>query len=184
MAFKNLIYEAKRKRIQKTKIRTHRMMPASHWASSGAARRRRRRRRGTKTLDVGGWQVVVADGHAVLPEGMTHLPHCAFRRGASLVSVAFPRSLVSIGIFAFDGCSSLVSIDLPAGLISIGSSAFYGCSSLSSVTFPVGLTSIGHGAVARCSSSWDLAAPSSEASCPEYACSAASAAARSLDSSS
>ena len=26
---------------------------------------------GSETLDVGGWQVVVTDGHAVLPEGMT-----------------------------------------------------------------------------------------------------------------
>ena len=34
---------------------------------------------GSETLDVGGWQVVVTDGHAVLPEGMTHLPDRAFR---------------------------------------------------------------------------------------------------------
>ena len=52
---------------------------------------------GSETLDVGGWQVVVTGGHAVLPEGMTHLPDEAFQHRASLVSVACPSSLVSIG---------------------------------------------------------------------------------------
>ena len=59
------------------------------------------------SLDVGGWQVVVTDGHAVLPEGMTHLPAWAL----------FNRTpLVSIGSSAFEGCFSLVSVDLPASL--------------------------------------------------------------------
>ena len=74
---------------------------------------------GSETLDVGGWQVVVADGHVVLPEGMTHLPDKAFQDRTPLVSVAFPRSLASIGSSAFEGCSSLSSIDLPAGLVAI-----------------------------------------------------------------
>ena len=55
-------------------------------------RRRRAAPPGSETLDVGGWQVVVTDGHAVLPEGMTHLPDRAFRHRTSLVSVACPRS--------------------------------------------------------------------------------------------
>ncbi|EOD40061.1 hypothetical protein EMIHUDRAFT_121994 [Emiliania huxleyi CCMP1516] len=54
-------------------------------------RRRRAAPPGSETLDVGGWQVVVTDGHAVLPEGMTHLPDRAFRHRTSLVSVACPR---------------------------------------------------------------------------------------------
>ncbi|EOD22363.1 hypothetical protein EMIHUDRAFT_240476 [Emiliania huxleyi CCMP1516] len=42
--------------------------------------------------------VVVTDGHAVLPEGMTHLPAWAL----------FNRTpLVSIGSSAFEGCFSL-----------------------------------------------------------------------------
>ena len=45
---------------------------------------------GFETLDVGGWQVVVTDGHAVLPEVMTHLPDGAFQGRTSLVSVACP----------------------------------------------------------------------------------------------
>ena len=37
---------------------------------------------------MGGWQVVVTDGHAVLPEGMTRVPDGAFFNRTSLVSVA------------------------------------------------------------------------------------------------
>ena len=114
---------------------------------------------GSETLEVGGWQVVVADGHAVLPEGMTHLPDDAFRGRASLVSVAFSSSLVSIGIYAFYRCSSLVSIDLPASLTSIGDGAFRDCSALTSVTFPASLTSIGDEAFANCSSLARVAFP-------------------------
>ena len=105
---------------------------------------------GPAAPSVGGWQVVT-DGHAVMPEGMTHLPDEAFHNRTSLVSVACPRSLASIGSGAFEGCSSLSSIDLPAGLTSINNYAFRGCSALSSVTLPAGLTSI-DGAFYGCSS--------------------------------
>ena len=80
---------------------------------------------GSETLEVGGWQVVVTDEHAVLPEGMPHLPGDAFRLRTSLVSVACPRSIVSIGNGAFSQCSSLVSIDLPATLTSMGKCALF-----------------------------------------------------------
>ena len=137
---------------------------------------------GSETLEVGGWQVVVTDEHAVLPEGMPHLPGDAFRLRTSLVSVACPRSLVSIGNGAFSQCSSLVSIDLPATLTSIGDHAFFRCITLVSVAFPsslatigthafspcyslvsidlpAGLTSIGNKAFARCSSLASVALP-------------------------
>ena len=116
---------------------------------------------GFETLDVGGWQVVVTDGHAVLPEGMTHLPDRAFRNRTSLVSVAFPRSLVSIGTAAFDGCSSLASVTLPATLTSIGDCAFDACEALTTVTFPAGLTSIGDGAFHSCSALSSVTFPAS-----------------------
>ena len=105
-----------------------------------------------ETLNVGGWQIVVTDGHAVLPEGMTHLPDGAFSGRPSLVSVACPRGLTLIGDGAFLYCPSLSSIAFPAGLISIDSRAFCGCSALTSASFPAGLTSIGMCAFANCSS--------------------------------
>jgi len=106
---------------------------------------------GSEILDACGWQVVVTDGHAVLPEGMTHLPDRAFFFRRCLVSVACPRSLASIGVGAFSECSSLVSIAFPATITSISRWAFSRCSSLRSVTFPAGLTSIGDRAFHSCS---------------------------------
>ena len=93
------------------------------------------------------------DGHAVLPEGMTHLPDYAFF-GAPLSSrspVRNAESLVSIGNSAFVCCSSLISIDLSASLTSIGSRAFWGCSALASIALPDSLTSIGDYAFQECS---------------------------------
>ena len=123
-------------------------------SSSGASGGRGREPDGLADGDVLGLleraTALGADGHAVLPEGMTHLPDRAFRNRASLVSVAFPRSLASIGSSTFEGCSSLSSIDLPAGLTAINNYAFFRCSALSSVTLPASLTSIGSCAFRRC----------------------------------
>ena len=113
----------------------------------------RRPQAGTTVLDVGGWRVVVTDGHTVLPDGMTHLPDDAFYgHRSALFSVVCPSSLVSIGDRAFYSNFYLTSITLPAGLTSIGESAFYYCCSLASIssvdshalfTFPASLASIG-----------------------------------------
>jgi hypothetical protein len=40
--------------------------------------------------------------------------------------------------YAFQYCSSLMSIALPAGLTSLGPGAFYGCSSMASIDLPAG----------------------------------------------
>jgi len=101
---------------------------------------------------VGGWQVVVTDGHAQLPEGMTRLPDQAFHGRTALVSVACPHSLVSIGRWAFLDCSSLTAISFPAGLTSLGYAAFHGCSSLASADLPAGLASISDFAFHSCAS--------------------------------
>ena len=117
------------------------------------APRRSGRLAGSQVWDVGGLMVIVtADGHAVLPEGMTELPPRAFRGRTTLVSVACPRSLISIGEEAFFGCTSLVYIDFSASLTLIGPGAFENCSSLRSITLPDSLTSIRMCAFWQCSS--------------------------------
>ena len=101
--------------------------------------------------EVGGWTVVIADGHAVLPNGMKHLPDKGqgVQQCTALVSVACPRSLISIGDNAFGGCTSLTSIALPTGLTRIGDFAFDKCS-LTCIGFPAHLAFIGNGAFFRC----------------------------------
>jgi len=68
-----------------------------------------------------------------------------------LTSVAIPKSVTSIGGYAFYGCKSLTSVTIPESVTSIGNEAFQGCSSLTSITIPEGVTSIGDGTFSGCS---------------------------------
>eukprot|EP00964_Phaeocystis_antarctica_P129120 scaffold92991_cov69-Phaeocystis_antarctica.AAC.1 len=84
-----------------------------------------------------------ANGHVVVPAGVTSIGNEVFYGCVSVVSIALPEGLISIGYWAFYGATSLASVSFPESLISIGNSAFYGATSLASATFSEGLTSIG-----------------------------------------
>ena len=61
------------------------------------------------------------------------LPVKAFQKKKSLTSVKLPRTLTSIGNFAFFGCSGLTSITIPDSVTEIGDVAFYECTGLTGV---------------------------------------------------
>ena len=111
-----------------------------------------------------------AQGHAIVPEGLTTIGSWAFSDTCStlslgrdfnttLLSVDFPSSLVSVGDYAFHCCTALTSVALPVGVVSIGEEAFCSCSSLASVTLPASVTSIGSGAFECCVSLTSVALP-------------------------
>ena len=91
-----------------------------------------------------------ANGHVLVPGGVTSIGDTAFEQCKSLVSVAMPNTVSSIGYRAFEGATSLASIAVPDELTSIGGQAFLGCTSLASVALPDGLTSIGNQAFRGC----------------------------------
>ena len=72
-----------------------------------------------------------------------------------LTSVVIPESVISIGLFAFEGCTSL-----PSGITGIGHSAFALCRSLTSITLPSGITEIGESAFSGCTSLTSITLPS------------------------
>ena len=98
-----------------------------------------------------------ANGHVVVPNGTTSIVAWAYHvegtcSCTSMVSIALPDGLTSIGNSAFAGCEFLASVALPDSLTSIGAGAFNSCSSLVSVALPDGHTSIGNDAFKSCDS--------------------------------
>ena len=85
------------------------------------------------------------------PRSLISIGDNAFGGCTSLTSIALPTVLTRIGDFAFDKCS-LTCIGFPAHLAFIGNGAFFRCRALTSVTLPAGLTSIGARAFYGCSS--------------------------------
>ncbi len=77
------------------------------------------------------------------------LPAYAFQYKESLTSVKLPKTLKTIGNYAFD-CGNLTSVMIPDGVTTIGMRAFYKCSNLTSITIPDSVKSIGADAFADC----------------------------------
>ena len=92
--------------------------------------------------------------HAVIPEGVTHVPQRVFEGCTSLESVEIPSTVRSIGKLAFGACPALKDVRLAesdAGCLGeIGYSAFRGCAALTTFAFPPSLKSICSWAFAQC----------------------------------
>ena len=61
-----------------------------------------------------------------------------------------PKSVKSIGKYAFLNCHSLTSINIPDSVTSIGNNTFNGCDSLTCVNISDSVKSIGESAFYRC----------------------------------
>ena len=66
-------------------------------------------------------------------------------------NTTIPKSVTSIGEYAFCECSGLTSMTIPNSVTSIGDGAFKDCSGLTSVTIGNSVTSIGNSAFEGCS---------------------------------
>ncbi|MBP3227451.1 MAG: leucine-rich repeat domain-containing protein [Bacteroidaceae bacterium] len=75
---------------------------------------------------------------------------------AGCQNTLIPKSVTSIGDFAFSVCSSLTSITIPSSVTTIGYGAFVKCSGLTSVNIPTSVTSIGNAAFSYCTALADI----------------------------
>ena len=84
------------------------------------------------------------------------LPHSAFSNPysdkASLKSINLPKSVTSIGSYAFSGCRGLTTISIPNSVISFGDNAFDNCTGLTTVIIPSSVTTIRVDVFSGCSS--------------------------------
>jgi len=90
------------------------------------------------------------EGDVKIPDGITEIKDYAFTCCYGLKSITIPESVMSIGIWAFNGCP-LTEIDIPESVTSIGNYAFQSCDGLREVVIPSGVTSIGRSAFWDCS---------------------------------
>lgn len=89
------------------------------------------------------------------------LPASTFSGMNSLISIALPTTLTSIGTRAFEQCYGLVDIVLPEGLTTIENSAFARCDRLMTVKFPSTLTTIKASAFYECTGLFSVELPES-----------------------
>jgi hypothetical protein len=89
-------------------------------------------------------------GSYTIPKSVTTIGDYAFRYCKGLTSVTIPNSVTSIGNEAFLGCDDLTSVSIPNSVTTIGYQAFQYCENLISVTIPNSVTTIGYQAFSDC----------------------------------
>lgn len=86
-----------------------------------------------------------------IPEGVKRINAGAFYECGSLTTLSFPRTLKSIGDFAFQGCSSLENVDpLHTNLKELGEMAFHSCYELKLMTIPDSLQMLSYMVFNKC----------------------------------
>ncbi len=85
-----------------------------------------------------------------LPKTLRSIGFYAFLKLIALEEINLPEGLNSITTGAFKGCRSLKSITIPGSAKKIGDSAFSGCSSLKNVVIEEGVEEIGEHAFEEC----------------------------------
>ena len=106
--------------------------------------------------------------HVTFPEGVTYIANEAFDY-CHLESVSLPRSLETIGEYAFYYNSSLVKVFLPDSVSSIGVGAFSYCMALKSVCMADSVADIGYKAFDSCSQLTVVTIPPSVTNISNYA---------------
>ena len=87
-----------------------------------------------------------------IPKSVKSIGDYAFRGCAGLVSVVIPNTITNIGIQVFCGCDNLKSVVLPKSLTILKKDLFSGCSQLSSIVIPESVKLIESDVFSGCSS--------------------------------
>ena len=87
----------------------------------------------------------------VIPKSVTTIGGYAFYGGSYLTSVAFHDAITEIGNFAFYGCKKLTSVTIPASVTTIGEYAFSDCKNLTSMNIGSSVKKIGNKSFSGCS---------------------------------
>jgi hypothetical protein len=101
---------------------------------------------------------------------VTEIGPYAFYNWSSLQTITIPKSVKSIGRYAFGNCTALTGgVVIPEGAAVDTNYLFYKCSALQSITFPNGITSIAPWACYQCSKLESVNIPEGVTEIGEYA---------------
>lgn len=105
-------------------------------------------------LGFGSFSYCDFSGDLIIPEGTIEIPEYFMsedinKSSGRLNSIVLPKTLKSIGLWAFSGQSKLQKLSMSDGLVSIGEYAFYKCG-LTSLELPSSLQTIQKNAFAYC----------------------------------
>lgn len=104
-----------------------------------------------------------------LPKTLETIGDYAFNKCTSLQNVTIPGSVTTFGKYAFSECTAMTSAILEPGLKSIGEDAFSSCKSLLDITIPASVDTIGSRAFFNCSALTSAILESGIKSVGEYA---------------
>ena len=96
-----------------------------------------------------------------IPKTVTSIGEYAFENMPNLKTVTINGKPTRIGNYAFGGCKSLTTINFPNGLKQISANAFRDCTALKSVTLPSTLKTIDSSAFNGCTNLETITIPSS-----------------------
>ena len=83
----------------------------------------------------------------IIGEGITEIGDYAFYKCGDATSVVLPKSLRSVGNFAFMNCSKITEFVFKNGLTDLGEGALYGCSAATVISLPKTVKSVGYDAL-------------------------------------
>lgn len=112
-----------------------------------------------------------------IEKGYVNNKSASFLQNHTIETLEFPKTITSIGEYAFDYCSKLRSVKITGSdeegfsseLVSIGAYAFQSCSSLREAHFPSNLQTIGNSAFSGCTSLETITIPDSVTEIGKYA---------------
>ena len=110
-------------------------------------------------------KVMTSVKKVIIEEGILSIGNYAFSIGSTMgdgpSSVVIPKSVKSIGEFAFNSWHNLTSITIPDSVMSIGKYAFQNCRSLSTFSLPNIITEIQGGTFSGCQNLRNVEIPES-----------------------
>jgi len=111
------------------------------------------------------------DGVFEIPEGVTTIGTYAFAGQTNITKVIIPKTMKTIGDFAFNNCYNLVEIEFANGCVldTLGKNVFNSCKSLKTITLPNGIKNIPEYAFAACESLESIKLPANLQSIDPYA---------------